>query len=69
MWGQAYNTNNGSDPEPDTPINYYNPPFPGRNVPHHWDTYYVTIEQDGINTDTYSADIAIDQNGNPAPHN
>ena len=69
MWGQAYNTNNGSDPEPDTPNHYYVPPFPSRNVPHHWDTYFVTVEQDYINISTYSADIAIDQNGNPAPHN
>jgi len=69
MFGQPYNTNNGSDPEPDTPNHYYVPPFPSRNVLHHWNTYYVTVEQDYISTDIYSADIAIDQNGNPAPHN
>ncbi len=67
FWGQGYNTNNGSDPEPNTPNHYYVPPFP--NYPHHWDTYFVTIEQDRIPNNTYSYDYAIDENGHLAPHN
>jgi hypothetical protein len=68
MWGQPYNTFNGSDPEPDTPNHYYVPPFPG-GYTHHWDTYYITIEQDRINDASTSHDYAIDQNGHLAPHN
>ena len=68
MWGQPYNTNNGSDPEPDTPNHYYVPPFPG-GYTHHWNTYYITIEQDYISNATTSYDYAIDQNGHLAPHN
>lgn len=68
LWGQAYNTNNGSDPDPDTPNHYYVPPFPG-GYADHWGTYYVTIEQDRINTEYTPADYAIDQNGYIAPHN
>jgi hypothetical protein len=67
LWGQGYGNN--SDPEPDTSNNYYVPPFPGYNVPHHWNTYFVTIEQDRINNDSTSFDYAIDQNGHLAPHN
>lgn len=69
LWGQPYNTNNGFDPEPDTPNHYYVPPFQRYNVPHHWDRYYVTIEQDRINNASVSFDYAIDQNGHLAPHN
>ena len=69
MWGQAYNTNNGYDPDPDTPNHYYVPPFNNYGVPYHWNAYYVTIEQDRINDASTSHDYAIDQNGNLAPHN
>lgn len=69
QWGQGYNTNNGSDPEPDTADQYYVPPFNYFNVPHHWDTYFVTVEQDYIPTGSVPADFAIDQNGFLAPHN
>jgi hypothetical protein len=68
LWGQAYNTYNGFDPDPDTPNHYYVPPFPG-GYSYHWGTYYVTIEQDRINNDSTSYDYAIDQNGHLAPHN
>jgi len=68
LWGQPYNTSNGSDPEPDTPNHYYVPPFPG-GYTHHWNTYYITIEQDYISNATTSYDYAIDQNGHLAPHN
>ncbi len=67
LWGQGYG--NPSDPEPNTANNYYVPPFNSYNVPHHWDTYYVTIEQDRIDNATTSFDYAIDQNGQLAPHN
>jgi hypothetical protein len=69
MWGQGYNTHNGFDPDPDTPNHYYVPPFPSYNVPYHWNTYFITIEQDRINDASTSHDYAIDQNGHLAPHN
>jgi hypothetical protein len=69
MWGQGYNTHNGSDPDPDTPNHYYVPPFPNFNIVYHWNTYFVTIEQDRINNASTSYDYAIDQNGHLAPHN
>jgi hypothetical protein len=69
MWGQGYNTHNGFDPDPDTSNHYYVPPFNNYGVPYHWNTYFVTIEQDRINTNSTSADYAIDQNGHLAPHN
>lgn len=67
LWGQGYG--NPSDPEPDTSNHYYVPPFNSYGVPHHWNTYYVTIEQDRINNASTSFDYAIDQNGQLAPHN
>jgi hypothetical protein len=67
LWGQGYG--NSSDPEPDTSNHYYVPPFPSYGVAHHWNTYFVTIEQDRINNDSTSFDYAIDQNGYLAPHN
>ena len=69
MWGQGYNAHNGSDPEPDTANHYYVPPFNSYGVPYHWNTYFITIEQDRINNATTSYDYAIDQNGHLAPHN
>jgi len=33
MWGQGYNTHNGSDPDPDTSNHYYVPPFNSYGVP------------------------------------
>ena len=69
MWGQGYNTHNGSDPDPDTPNHYYVPPFNSYGVPYHWNTYFVTIEQDRINNASTSFNYAIDQNGHLAPHN
>jgi hypothetical protein len=69
MWGQGYNTHNGFDPDPNTPNHYYVPPFNSYGVPYHWNTYFVTIEQDRINTNSTPADYAIDQNGHLAPHN
>lgn len=68
-WGRGYNTSNGTppyDPDPSTsPGNYYNvPPLSG-----HWNGNYVTIEQDNIPPSTYSENIALDNNGNPVPHN
>jgi hypothetical protein len=69
MWGQGYNTHNGSDPDPDTSNHYYVPPFNSYGVPYHWNTYFVTIEQDRINDATTSHNYAIDQNGHLAPHN
>jgi hypothetical protein len=68
LWGQGYNTNNGSDPEPDTPNHYYVPPFPG-GFTNHWNTYFITIEQDDVNDAQTSHDYALDQNGSLAPHN
>lgn len=69
FWGQGYNTSahGASDPDPNTPNHYYVPPFP--NYPYHWNTYFVTIEQDRIPQDSYSYDYAIDENGHLAPHN
>jgi hypothetical protein len=67
LWGTGYG--NSSDPEPDTSNHYYVPPFSSYGVSHHWNTYFVTIEQDRINTDSTSYDYAIDQNGHLAPHN
>jgi hypothetical protein len=69
MWGQGYNTHNGFDPDPDTSNHYYVPPFNSYGVPYHWNTYFVTIEQDRINNNSTSFDYAIDQNGHLAPHN
>ena len=69
MWGQGYNSFNGSDPEPDTPNHYYVPPFNSYGVKYHWNSYFVTIEQDRINDATTSSHYAIDQNGHLAPHN
>ena len=69
MWGQGYNTHNGFDPDPNTPNHYYVPPFNSYGVPYHWNTYFVTIEQDRINNNSTSFDYAIDQNGHLAPHN
>lgn len=69
MWGQGYNTHNGADPDPNTPNHYYVPPFYSYGVPYHWNTYFVTIEQDYINTAYTSFNYAIDQNGHLAPHN
>ncbi len=70
MWGQPYDNGNntGSDPDPDTSNHYYVPPFPG-GYAHHWNTYYVTIEQDRINDASTSHDYAIGQDGHLAPHN
>ena len=48
---------------------YYVPPFSSYGVPYHWNTYFVTIEQDRINDASTSHDYAIDQNGHLAPHN
>ena len=69
MWGQGYNTHNGSDPDPDTPNHYYVPPFYSYGVPYHWNAYFVTIEQDRINNASTSFNYAIDQYGHLAPHN
>ena len=69
MWGQGYNTHNGADPDPNTPNHYYVPPFYKYGVPYHWNTYFVTIEQDYINNAYTSFNYAIDQNGHLAPHN
>jgi len=72
FWGQPYNTtaHGGSDPEPNTPNHYYVPPFPlFGGLTHHWNTYFVTIEQDYIANDVLSYDYALDQDANIAPHN
>lgn len=75
LWGLPYSANwNGSsyeDPDPDTPTNYYVPPFPSYgNQATHWINYYVTIEQDGGSTPCGSTpNYALDQYGNLSPHN
>jgi hypothetical protein len=66
LWGTGYG--NASDPEPSTPINYYNPPFPTQS--HHWNTYRTSIEQDWVRVcSTVLPDYAVDENGYPAAHN
>ncbi len=65
-WGQTYNTSNGYDPEPSTTgSNYYNAP----PLSHHWGGNYITIEQDRVVWTTYTENIALDNLGNPVPHN
>lgn len=67
LWKYPYNTNNGYDPEPSTNPGYYNAPTQFNAL--HWNTYWVTIEQDTVTRCNGSPDIAYDQDGNEVPHN
>lgn len=68
-WGQTYDTNpqtNGYDPDPQTtPLNWYNVP----PLSSHWGGNYTTIEEDSIPPTQYDANTALDNWGNPVPHN
>lgn len=69
-WAKTYQPNviNGVayDPDPYTaPGNYYNVP----PLSYHWNTNWVTMEQDNIPPSTYSENIALNNLGNPVPHN
>lgn len=69
LFAQPYSNtaNGGYDPEPSTNPGYYNPEQGG--VLHHWNTYYVTIEQDLVTRCNASPNIAYTQTGAEAPHN
>ncbi|WIG61377.1 MAG: hypothetical protein OJF49_004125 [Ktedonobacterales bacterium] len=76
MWQNPYNTANKYDPDPSTGLfghpgsPYYDQPLPApNNQTGHWNTYWVTIEQDEVTSCQASPNIAYDQNGNPSPHN
>ena len=60
-WGQPYNSNGGSDPDP--VIGIYQA-GPGTNNPsyHHWINYYVSIQRDDDAND--NANYCHDENGN-----
>lgn len=68
LWAKTYNhsANGGYDPDPSTPINYYNHPVPTAST-YHWTGYWITIEWDQVTA--YSEDIALGSNFQPVPHN
>lgn len=71
LWGSTYSSNGGGDPDPSTPTNYYNPPFPAYgNQQHHWIGYYVSIEEDATAVcNTAGPNYSLNQLGQPSPHN
>jgi len=68
LWAKTYShsANGGYDPDPSTPINYYNHPVPTAST-YHWTGYWITIEWDEVTA--YTEDIALGANFQPVPHN
>ncbi len=71
LWQQPYYTGNGYDPDPVTTNKpYYVPPFPNFDEQRwHWNTYYVTVEQDTITSCSASPNYAFDEHGNFSAYN
>jgi hypothetical protein len=61
-WGKPYDSNSGSDPDP----NIWIYKEPNSSYPHHWISYYVSIQRDDDASDSF--EYCHDENGNVMNH-